>query len=380
MKILPVLKKIDWILVLSILPLLVAGLITMKSLSPAEDVGDYFFTRQLIWILLGLSAFFWLSVTDLKWLRSSAVLVALYLFVNLALLALIVASREVRGASSWFELGLFSLEPVEPLKVVLILILAKYFSRRHIEIANVRHIVVSGFYAFLPAGLVFLQPDLGSALVIIALWLAMILASGVSKKHFFILLMLAVLAAAFLWFFAMEPYQRARIYSFINPYLDPKGSGYHTIQSTIAVGAGGLWGRGIGFGSQSRLEFLPEHETDFIFAAYVEEWGLVGALLLMLFFAVIIWRISRVGARVGGNFERLYAVGLGALLISQFFIHVGMNVGLLPITGLPLPFMSYGGSSLITSFAALGILISFKIWTSFLTGASGDDEKEGILT
>lgn len=379
MKIIPVLKKIDWILVLSILPLLAAGLVAMKSLSPIEGVGDYFFWRQLVWILLGLTAFFWLSATDLRWLRSSAVLVALYLLVNISLLALIVVSREVRGASSWFELGLFSLEPVEPLKIVLILVLAKYFSRRHIEIANVKHIFVSGFYALLPAGLVFLQPDLGSALVIVILWLAMILASGVSKKHFFILLLIAAAVLSFLWFFAMEPYQKSRIYSFVDPYLDPKGAGYHTIQTTIAVGAGGLWGRGIGFGSQSRLEFLPEHETDFIFAAYAEEWGFVGAILLMLFFAVIIWRISRTGARAPGNFERLYAVGFGALLISQFFIHVGMNVGLLPITGLPLPFMSYGGSSLITFFAALGILMSFKIWSSFLAGASGDDEKEGIL-
>ncbi len=279
----------------------------------------------------------------------------------MGLVLLLILSYEIKGASSWFELGLFSFEPVEPLKIILILVLAKYFSRRHIEIGNIKHIIVSGFYAFLPAGLVFLQPDLGSALVIGSLWLAMILASGVSKKHLLFLVLAAAVLSSFLWLYALEPYQRSRLYSFFDPYLDPRGAGYQTIQTTIAVGAGGLWGRGIGFGTQSRLEFLPEHQTDFIFAAFAEEWGFVGALLLFFFFSVIVWRVARIGSRAGGNFERLYSVGLNTLLVTQFFIHVGMNIGVLPITGLPMPFMSYGGSFLITIFAALGILMSFGL-------------------
>lgn len=353
----PFLKKIDWILFLSLIPLMSAGLITMKSFGPQAGVGqDYFFVRQLIWIALALVAFFWISFSDSSYLRSRFVLVALYLIGIAGLLLLFVVDGSVRGAASWFHLGLFSLEPVEPIKIILILLLAKYFSRRHIDIANIRHIIVSGLYVLIPLLLVFLQPDLGSALVIAAIWLGMVMASGISKKHFFSLMLLAIIVSTTLWFSVLAPYQRLRIYSFIDPYIDPQGAGYHTIQSQIAVGAGGLWGRGIGFGSQSRLEFLPEHETDFIFAAYAEEWGMIGSMLLATFFALVIWRILRIGIIGEGNFERFYAIGLGTLLITQFFIHIGMNVGLMPITGLPLPFISYGGSSLITLFAALGIL------------------------
>ncbi|MEK7566740.1 MAG: rod shape-determining protein RodA [Patescibacteria group bacterium] len=352
------LKKIDWVLVLSILPLLVAGLISMKSF---DGTGDYFFWRQFIWIILGLAVFFGISFLDLRWLRHSLPLVLIYFSVNALLLMLIFFGEATKGAASWIRFGVFSLEPSEPAKIALILILAKYFSRRHIEIANIKHIIVSGFYALLPVGMVFLQPDLGSAMVISALWFGMVMASGISKKHFFILAAAVVSVSAILWLFFLAPYQKARIYSFLNPYLDPSGAGYHTIQTKIAVGSGGLYGRGIGFGSQSRLEFLPEHQTDFIFAAYAEEWGFLGSVFLIVFFALTVWRVARIGSSLNDNFGRLYAVGLGILLTTQFFVHVGMNVGLLPITGLPLPYVSYGGSSLLTFFAAAGILMSLKI-------------------
>lgn len=351
-------KKLDWVLVLSIIPLLVAGLVTMKSFGAGDD---YFFWRQVAWIALGFAVFFAASFSDLRWLRHGLTLVLIYLFINAVLAALLFFGDATRGATSWIRLGAFSVEPSELVKISLILILAKYFSRRHIEIANVKHIVISGLYALLPVALVFFQPDLGSALVLAALWFGMIMASGVSKKHFFILALAVLSVAVAMWFFLLAPYQKARIYSFINPYLDPRGAGYHTIQSKIAVGAGGLFGRGIGFGSQSRLEFLPERHTDFIFAAFAEEWGLLGSLLLLLFFGLVVWRVSKTGAGLEDNFGRFYAVGLGTLLFSQFFIHTGMNVGLLPITGLPLPFVSYGGSSLFTFFIAMGILMSLKM-------------------
>ncbi len=361
-------KKLDWVLFLSIMPLLAAGLISMKSFGFSQEAGDYFFWRQLIWIGLGLILFFGISFAGLRWLRFGPVLILFYLAVNLMLVALLAFGQASKGAVSWFRFGVFSLEPSELAKISLILILAKYFSRRHIEIANVKHIVISGLYAFLPAALVFLQPDFGSAIVISVLWVGMVMASGISKKHFFILILTAIFSAAIIWFFLLAPYQKARIYSFFNPYLDPRGAGYHAIQSKIAVGAGGLFGRGIGLGSQSRLEFLPEHQTDFIFAAFAEEWGFAGSLFLFIFFALVVWRVAKAGSIMKDNFGRLYAVGLGTFLVSQFFIHVGMNVGLLPITGLPLPFVSYGGSSLLSFFAVLGVLMSLKIHSSFLAG------------
>ncbi|MBI1957406.1 MAG: rod shape-determining protein RodA [Candidatus Niyogibacteria bacterium] len=351
------LGRIDWILFASLVPLLFAGLITMKSFGGGDD---YFFWRQLAWIAASVAVFFGLSWSDPALLRSRSTLIGMYGAGLAALFLLFMTADPIRGASSWFRIGALSLEPVEPMKIILALILAKYFSRRHIEIANIRHIIVSGLYVLLPLILVFIQPDLGSALILIALWLATVLASGISKKHFFALGILAVAVAVIGWFFVLEPYQRTRIYSFLDPYLDPRGGGYHTIQAQIAVGAGSFWGRGIGYGSQSRLEFLPEPETDFMFAAFAEEWGFVGSFLLLIFFGIAVWRILRVGVMGEGNFERLFAIGFASTIIAQFFIHVGMNVGLLPITGLPLPFVSYGGSSLITLFAGLGILNSLS--------------------
>ena len=357
------LKKIDWILFLSLAPLLVAGLISMKSFEAPAHLGggDYFFWRQLMWIGVGTAAFLVISISDLRWIRHSIILVFMYLGTNAMLAALLIFGEETKGAASWIRFGAFSLEPSEIAKIILIMVLAKYFSRRHIEIANVKHIVISGFYALLPALLVFLQPDLGSAMVISALWFGMVMASGISKKHFFILAAAVVSVSAVLWLFFLAPYQKERIHSFLNPYLDPRGAGYHTIQTKIAVGSGGLYGRGIGLGSQSRLDFLPEHQTDFIFAAYAEEWGFFGSLFLLSFFTLVVWRVSRTGSLLNDNFGRLFAVGLGTLFTTQFFVHIGMNVGLLPITGLPLPFVSYGGSSLLAFFAALGILMSLKI-------------------
>ncbi|MBI2039002.1 MAG: rod shape-determining protein RodA [Candidatus Niyogibacteria bacterium] len=351
------LQRIDWILLLSLTPLLFAGLVTMKSFGGGDD---YFFWRQLIWVGVSFGVFLWMSFSDPSILRSRSLLVGMYAAGLAALLLLFVTADPIRGATSWFRVGALSFEPVEPMKIVLALMLAKYFSRRHIEIANIRHIIVSGFYVLIPLVLVFIQPDLGSVLILAALWLAMVLASGISKKHFFALGLLAVATVIIGWFFVLEPYQRERIYSFLDPYLDPRGGGYHTIQAQIAVGAGSFWGRGIGYGSQSRLEFLPEPETDFMFAAFAEEWGFAGSLLLLIFFGIVVWRILRVGVMGEGNFERLYAIGLSSIIIAQFFIHVGMNVGLLPITGLPLPFVSYGGSSLITLFMGLGILNSLS--------------------
>ncbi len=369
------LQRIDWILFASVLPLLFAGLVTMKAFGGGSD---YFFVHQLLWIAFALAVYFYISLSDFSLLHSSAILVGLYIAGIATLFFLFVISGPIRGATSWFRAGSFAFEPVEPMKIVLALILAKYFSRRHIEIANVRHIIVSGIYVLIPLALVFIQPDLGSTLILAALWLSMALASGISKKHFFSVLALCAVTGLLGWFFILHPYQRLRIYSFLNPYLDPRGAGYHTIQTQIAVGAGGFWGRGIGYGTQSRLAFLPEHETDFMFAAFAEEWGFAGALLLLIFFSIVVWRIVRVGILGERNFERLYAIGFASIIVTQFFVHVGMNIGLLPITGLPFPFLSYGGSSLVTLFVGLGILNSFSKRPSYSQEPFLTEKAEGV--
>jgi rod shape determining protein RodA len=188
----------------------------------------------------------------------------------------------------------------------------------------------------------------------------MVLVSGISKKHLFAVFLIGVITFGGLWFYVFKDYQKLRVMSFIHPLTDIRGSGYNAYQSTIAVGSGGLFGKGIGYGTQSRLKFLPEFQTDFIFAAFAEEWGFFGVLLLLVFFGIIIWQILRGSFYGSTNFEILYGLGLAILFLSHFTINIGMNIGLLPVTGITLPFMSYGGSHLVTEFAGLGILIGMR--------------------
>jgi len=353
-------RHIDWILFLSILPLLIAGLLTMRSLGSPPAGGDYFFLRQLVWIGVGFIIFFAFSFIDWRFLRRSEILISLFLLSVGVLAVLLVFGNSVRGAASWLRTKSFSIEPVDPIKLVLIFIWAKYFSRRHIEIANIKHIIISGIYMIIPTLLVFFQPDIGSALIVFLIWLGMIMVSGINKKHLFLIFLIIALVFTVSWFFLFKPYQKDRIITFLHPLKDIRGAGYNAVQSMIAVGSGQILGKGIGYGSQSRLGFLPEHQTDFIFAAFSEEWGLIGVFLIFLFYGIVVWRILR-NAYVGqSNFEVLFGIGLAIFLVSHFLINIGMNIGILPITGVNLPFMSYGGSNLVTVFAGLGILMGMR--------------------
>ncbi len=351
-------NRIDWILFFSILPLLGVGLITMKSFGGVES--DYFFNRQIIWIIASIAIFFIFSFLDWRFLRNGKLLAVFFAVSCLILLGLLIFVKAVKGASSWIDLGFFSVEPSDPVKLLLIVVLAKYFSRRHIEIANIKHIFISGIYAFIPFTLILFQPDFGSAIIIFFIWLGMVLASGVSKKHLFLVFFVAIATFATFWMFVFAPYQKARIKSFLNPLADIQGSGYNAYQSMIAVGSGRVFGKGIGFGTQSRLSFLPEHQTDFIFAAFAEEWGFAGVILLFLFFGIVIWRILKNAMLGASNFESFFGLGLAVFLTSHFIIHIGMNVGLLPITGTTIPFLSYGGSHMLTIFVGLGILMGMR--------------------
>lgn len=334
------------------------GLVTMYSFSRSEVA--VFFDRQVMWFAVGVATMFLMYVVDWRVLRKTNVIFYLYVISVLGLLALFVLGTISSGAQSWFRIGSFSIQPSDPAKIILILLLAKYFSKRHVEIKHIRHIAVSGIYALLMFVLVLLQPDFGSAIIIFLIWFSMVLVSGISKKHLLSVLGIGVLSFFLLWNFAFAPYQKARILSFIDPLADISGTGYNAFQSVVAIGSGGVVGKGVGYGTQSRLLFLPEFETDFIFAAFAEEWGLIGSVFVIGLFGVVIWRMVRI-ARVGeSNFETFFALGLSALILSQFMVHVGMNIGLLPVTGTTLPFASYGGSHLVTEFAALGILFGMN--------------------
>ncbi len=347
---------IDWLLLAAALLLTGAGLITMNTFSPENGL----FWRQCVWLGVALIVFFGLAQVDFRFLRRTIVVTGLYLGLVAVLVLLLAVGAVFQGAQSWFDLGAFAVQPSDPAKLVLVLLLAKYFSRRHVEIANVRHIIISGAYAFLLFALVFLQPDFGSAIIIGSLWFGLVIVSGISLRHLAGVLMLGIVAGAGLWFFVFEDYQKERIVSFLNPYTDIQGSGYNAYQSTVAVGSGQLLGKGIGYGTQSKLEFLPEYETDFIFAAFAEEWGFVGVLLLLLLYGIVVWRILASAQLGQSNFEMLFGAGVALMFLAHLTIHIGMNVGLLPVTGTTIPFMSYGGSHLVTEFAALGILMGMR--------------------
>jgi rod shape determining protein RodA len=349
-------KQVDWILVGAIVPVLLVSLLTMNSFT-----GDgHYFSRQLVWIGISTAIFFIFSFVDFRFLRRSGILVTLFVGINLLLILLFIIGQTTKGAQSWFQFGLFSIQPSDPAKVVLILILAKYFSRRHIEIANIRHIFVSGIYAFIIFFLVLLQPDFGSAVIIFLIWFGMVLVSGISKRHVIGVFLIGLTAFSGLWLYGFKDYQKARIKTFVNPLADIRGAGYNAYQSTIAVGSGQVVGKGIGYGTQSRLQFLPEYQTDFIFAAFAEEWGFIGVLILFALYAVIMFRILSAAYYGDSNFETLFGLGVGILFLAHLFINVGMNIGLLPITGTTIPLMSYGGSHLITELGALGILMGMR--------------------
>jgi rod shape determining protein RodA len=347
---------LDWYLFVPALLISLAGLITMNSFAD----NNYFFARQSLWVLLSVLVFFAASTVDWRFLRRTKVLVSAFLMVVFALLALLVSGEVTRGVQSWFQIESLSIQPSDPAKLILVLILSKYFSRRHIEIKNLRHILVSGLYAFVIFILMFLQPDFGGAMVVFIIWLGMVLVSGISKRHLWFVFAAALIASLILWGFVFAPYQKARIVSFINPLSDVRGAGYNAYQSTIAVGSGELFGKGVGQGSQSKLRYLPEYETDFIFAAFTEEWGFTGATILLLLCVSLLFRIVNSAQEAATNFEALFGLGVAIFFAVHIGVHAGMNMGVLPVTGITFPFMSYGGSHLLTEWFALGILSSLK--------------------
>lgn len=353
------LKDLDWWLSGAVFLLTLLGLVTMYTF----DGDNAYFDRQVFWIVIASVAFIVAMIPDYRFLRMGNTTFVLYVLILLSLALVLVFGETVKGAQSRFDFGFFALQPSDPAKLVLIAVLAKYFSKRHELIGNFQHIIVSGIYAMLIIGLVFIQPDFGSAIILFSVWFGMILVAGISFRHLALVLLTGIVAFAVMWQFVFLPYQQDRIRTFLDPLADIQGTGYNAYQSTIAVGSGQLWGKGVGYGTQSKLQFLPEYETDFIFAAFAEEWGLVGVIMLFSLFGVVIWRLVHHAVRGATNFERLFAIGVAILFLSHFTVHIGMNIGLLPVTGTTVPFLSYGGSHLLTEFLAVGMVIAMGRYT-----------------
>ena len=349
-------RGFDPLLVTSAVILSILGLVTMYSFS-GENI---YFNRQIIWLVGSIFLMLAAVIPDYRFMRTGNSIIWLYSGISLALVCIFFVGAITLGAQSRFNLGFFSLQPAEPAKLVLILLLAKFFSKRHVEISQFKHIFVSGLYTLIFFALVFLQPDFGSAIIIFSIWFGMVLVAGISWKHLLIVATIGTVVFSGLWFFGFHDYQKQRIMTFLHPLADIRGTGYNAYQSTIAVGSGSYLGKGIGYGTQSKLQFLPEYETDFVFAAFAEEWGFVGVLLLFSLFGLLLFRILRISIFAYSNFERLFGTGVAVLIVSHFTIHIGMNIGLLPVTGTTVPFLSYGGSHLLTEYLALGMLMGMN--------------------
>lgn len=320
------------------------------------------FAKQAMFLVVGILVMVAASLINWRLLaKNSFATLLLYVLGVIFTAGVFVLGADVRGVKSWYAVGPFTIEPSEFFKIILIFFFARFFSQRYIDMYRPMHILISALYALIPAILIIVQPDMGSALIIIFIWLGMLLISGIKRKHIIIILLTGIIAITVGYNFILKDYQQARIVSFLNPYLDPRGTGYQAIQAVSAIGSGGLWGKyWTGEYSLTELGYLPEAQNDFVFAAIGEMFGLIGITLILFLYGFTIWRLYLTATNVSDNFAKLFIAGYMVLLVSQGFINFGMNVRILPITGITLPFVSYGGSSILSLFLGLGIVQSLK--------------------
>jgi rod shape determining protein RodA len=351
------LKRFDWVLLGAVFLLLVLSLVLLYSVALSRATPDFLnFKKQIVFIVIGLVFFIVFSVLNYKWLKFYYL--AFYGLAIFLLIGVLILGEVIRGTKGWFNLSWFNFQPVEFAKLALIIFLAKYFSHGAHEIFKLKHTLVSGFFAGVLVVLVLLQPDFGSALILFLLWFGMLFLIGIKRSHLLILFLLVAVLLAGAWFFVFEDYQKARIISFINPASDPLGRGYNISQAQIAVGSGQFWGRGIGFGPQSQLRFVPESQTDFIFAVLAEEMGFFGSILVLGLWGIIFWRIIKLARGARDDFSLFLVAGTAIVFLIQVFINIGMTIGVVPVAGISLPFLSYGGSALVMNLAMIGILES----------------------
>ncbi len=349
------------------------GILTMNTFGEGASLAP----RQLIWLGISSVMFFVCSAIDMRFIRRTPVIVTGYVIVATLLATLLVVGHATLGAKSWFDFGAFAFQPSDPAKLVLIALLAKYFSRRHMEIGYFWHVVISGAYAGSLILLILVEPDMGMAVIFTSIWFGLVLVSGIPARHLLIVFVIGLVTATALWFGGLHEYQRTRILAFLNPAADIHGSGYNAYQAVVAAGSGQLWGKGIGYGTQSKLRFLPEYETDFIFAAFAEEWGFIGVVLVLTLYGLLLAQMLAFARRMSTNFDALFTIGVVVLFLAHITVHVGINLGLLPVTGTTVPFMSSGGSHLVFEFAALGIITSLARYARIVPREEALQEYEG---
>jgi len=351
----------DWTLFGLVVLIAAIGVVNIYSASASYKlVGTPFYIKQIYWILAGF--FLAVTVCSIDYHLLEDVAYWIYGALLLLLVVVLIAGKSSMGATRWLHLGFFSIQPSEPMKIIIIAVVARFFSNRPVtQGIGLRDLG----YPFLllggPVLLIMKQPDLGTAILVILIVCTMMIYVGV-RWTTFVSVMLAALPTLFVgWHYFLREYQKDRVLNFINPERDPLGSGYHIIQSKIAVGSGGILGKGFLGGTQSHLRFLPEQHTDFAFSVFAEEWGFIGCLvMLLLYLFLILWGLHIAG-RCNDRFGSLFAVGISAMLFWHILINMGMVIGLFPVVGVPLPFFSYGGTSMVTSMVGVSILLNISM-------------------
>lgn len=349
--------RLDWFVIIPTLLIVVLGLLVLYSsgIKAGEVTSQIDATRQIIYAVVGIAVMLVLSRFDYRSWKSYTP--ALYVIMLVSLLAVEVVGKTALGAQRWITIGFFQFQPSEFSKLMMILILARYYASVYESSHRLRYLFGSLAILLPPMALVIAQPDLGTGLVFMAIWLSMTLAARVKRRYLAGAGLAAVVSLPLIYQF-LAPYQKSRLQVLLDPQGDKLGVGYNVTQSIIAVGSGGLFGRGLSAGSQSQLNFLPSQHTDFVFAVLAEKLGFVGGCLLIVLFAVLVGRIYVIGTQSVDRFGTFICIGVASMLLFHVLINIGMNMGIMPVTGIPLPFVSAGGTSMIVSMAAIGLVLS----------------------
>lgn len=352
---LAVFAQMDPILILCTIILGAVGIVALKGAVVGSPALEAAADRQVLFLLVGLVTMMAVALVQYRWINRLAML--LYGLNMVALIVVLFAGTRINGARSWIPLGPINWQPSETMKIAAVLVCAQWAAVNGDRLVEWRGLLLPGVVCGLPALLVLAQPDLGSASLFFLIFLTMMLMAGVPIRRLVALVTAAVLGMAAM-FPMLKPYQRARLTSFLNPEADAAGAGYNVIQAKIAVGSGGLFGQGWGQGTQSIHRFLPESHTDFIFSSYAEQFGFMGICILIALYVVLFWRMVRAMDASRDRYGGLVVAGLMAIIGGHTIENIGMNMGLLPVTGIPLPFMSYGGSFLVTTCGLVGLVLN----------------------
>lgn len=356
-------KNLDWFLLTGAVLLTLVGIMSIFSATRPPGGGEHpaFFIKQFYWLLLGLLALALVVSFDYIWLGRAAYI--LFGIGMVLLFAVLMAGRTGMGAQRWISLGPISFQPSELFKLSFVIAFARYLSQDKQFMTGMEMFKSALMFVVIPFIMLIKQPDLGTAVVLLFLFMTMVLTRGVKRKVFIFVLIVGLISIPFLgniFWDELKDYQKNRIVAFMEPSVDPSGIGYHIIQSKVAIGSGGLLGKGYMQGTQGPFRFLPERHTDFIFSVFAEEWGFWGSMLLMLGYLAIIYRAIDTAKNAKDEFGRMLALGISFMLSIYAVVNLAMTMGLMPIVGIPLPFMSYGGTALLGNYIAIGILMSIR--------------------